>query len=408
MNIRKKYKIPVVKKGEYPHFGKGVVQVIDEKALDAIVKNTNASLGKTQKILADFDHYSELSESAKATLEKMGIQLPTNAAGWITELFREGDTVYGNMVSTVDGEKAIEGETYCKTSPVFRVIDCEYVAERKGEKLIRPLKIKSVALTNKPNMATLGNILQNTESLANSDNDLQAVIMGNQCLELESFKENTIMENTEKKEGLESVSESIETTKVEVVAEVAQAVAEAVADTGATVEAVEAVQAVAETAAVEAVEAVAEAVAETVAETAQAPVSGVAPEAVEATAAEAAPEIAPNAAELDAANAKIAELQAKIAELEALLEQEGKKRQEAELENRIGAELQKYPTLQNREEATELLKKDWDLGVKFLASLKASLAPKTILNRVPDKSPEEVLAGMSSSQRIKYKMFGKL
>lgn len=382
MNIKKRYKIPIVSKGEFPHFGMNIIQVIDDKALDAIVKNTNATLSKSNRLLADFDHYSELGGDVKNSLAKLGVQLPTNAAGWIESLYRDGDTVYGNMISTPEGEKSIDSETYCKTSPVFRVIDCEFVGKNK----VRPLKVKSVALTNKPNMAALGNILKNMEVLMNGGEDLQAVLMGSSTMEILIDKEKIDMKKDELK--IEN-SETLEAAKVEAIEAVTEAVAEAVADIVDEPEVIQAVIESAQEAAIEAVEEVAEV-------------------ATEEAEAEPAPEVetAPDA-ELEAANAKIAELSAKVAELEALLEDAGKKREEAELQNRISAELAKYPTLQNREESAELLRKDFALGAKFLASLKASFKPATIQNRVPVKTPQDALQGMTPTQRIRFKMFGR-
>ena len=351
--MKRRFKIPVARIGEFPHGD--LLQIVDSFSLDAIVKNTNAALGKSGKLLIDFDHYSELPAEVKKAMSKLGVQLPTKAAGWAKELFREGDTVYANMESTPDGEEAIVSESYAKTSPTFRLIDCSSLGTRNGKKLIRPLKVKSVALCNKPNMESLGTILANRATIENKEDDLQNVFLGSA---MAIFEKEKIMENEKTIENAEApvqetpvaeevkeevVETAVEEAKTEAVAEVVEAVAVAAEASGASPETVQAVAEATETAVEEAVEVVAE--------------------AVEAPKAEEAVENS-----VDPKDARILELEAKVNELQAVIDEAGKARQEAELKNRIAEELSKYPSLCNREEAEELLRKDWDLGSKFLAS----------------------------------------
>lgn len=407
--MHKRYKIPIVKKGEFPNGN--LIQVIDDASLDAIVANTMASLGKTGKVLADFDHYSELSKEVKQALEALGVQLPTAAGGWIGNLYREGDTVYGDMVSTPEGEQAIESKTYCKTSPTFRLIDCKYLGNRGNKRTVRPLKVKSVALCNKPNMESLGSIMANREAILNIEDDLQSVFLGSAMdLEKEKNMENDkeVIENASPAPAQEAVVANAEPAKAE-----EEKVVETVEGTDVTVEDVKEatvqdlsaqVGITAESQGLTAEEA------QVVADVATT-VGTLAVETVETAVEDAQTADAPESnQELEDAKTRIAELETKINELQAVIDEAGKARQEAELQNRIAEELAKYPTLQNREEASELLKKDWDLGTRFLSSLKFSVVSsesKTIQNRVPAKSPEASYAGMSAKERIRIKMFGK-
>ena len=395
MNQRKRYKIPVAKLGEYPH-GDNLIQVLDSEALDSIVRNTNASLGKTGRIQVDFDHASEYSSEIVSKLAEMGVQFPTNAGAWISEgLYREGDTVYANAVATPDGEIAIDGETYTRTSPVFRMIDCSYLGSRGGKKLLRPLKIKSIGLTNSPNMKTLGAIIANSNGiLTNAEDDLQSVMLGSLSMDILKKEKETMSETKD------------ETVVEEVVVNAVAPEAPAAVEEEPTVEEIK--EAVKENVSGE-VGIIAESQgldpekAEVVAEVA---VSAVADglEAVEQATIEATPVASTIASgtELEKAQEKIAELEAKIKELTDARDAEA-------LQNRINEELAKYPTLQNRAESEALLKLDWDLGVKFLASLPKSLPPasKTIQNRVPTKAPGQDFGKMTLNERLKAKMFGK-
>lgn len=143
----------IVPKGEYPHPA-GVVQVID----DAAIAKMAASFDPSAKLLFDFDHYSDLSNAQREAVKAAGVQLPSDAAGWVTALEAKPDGLYGDVEWTGDGARALANGTYRFRSPVFRRRDVEII----GDGRVRPTALFKVGLTNEPNMRSL-------PALANAD-----------------------------------------------------------------------------------------------------------------------------------------------------------------------------------------------------------------------------------------------
>ncbi len=146
--------IPIGVAGEFPH-SSGVVQVIDNRAMDAIASQPIPAEG----IQLDFDHYSSLTEEERGVLKRLGIQLPSNAAGWIKKLARRTvdglDKIFGLVDFTPEGERAIANKEYVWTSPVHP----RAALENLGNGKVRPLAISKVALTNEPNIRAIGSLL---------------------------------------------------------------------------------------------------------------------------------------------------------------------------------------------------------------------------------------------------------
>lgn len=156
-----KTRVPVLRKGEFPH-SRGIVQVIDDAAIQSVLKQEIPPEG----LLFDFDHYSDLTNDERTALSQTGIQLPSDASGWIHgfTMGDDGNTVYAEVDWTEKGEKAVKGGAYKYTSPVFPIANCEYI----GGNRVRPRRISKVALTNEPNMKAIGAILANRGTLENS------------------------------------------------------------------------------------------------------------------------------------------------------------------------------------------------------------------------------------------------
>lgn len=87
-------------------------------------------------LLVDFDHFS--MDEAK----------PSEAAGWIEELQNRADGVYARIRWSDVGAEAVKGGRYRLVSPVFPKPTKEEVKNR----VVRPKRLLSVALTNEPNM----------------------------------------------------------------------------------------------------------------------------------------------------------------------------------------------------------------------------------------------------------------
>jgi len=127
--------------GKHPH-PTGVVQVIDDKSVDAMVANfasRKASDKNFTGALLDFDHFSQSGDK------------PSEAGGWIENLAKRDDGMWGQVRWTDVGEKAVNGGRYRLVSPVWLKRNCEPVDNGQ----LRPLVLDSVALTNEPNLKGL-------------------------------------------------------------------------------------------------------------------------------------------------------------------------------------------------------------------------------------------------------------
>jgi phage I-like protein len=119
----------------------GVIQQIDAPALQSIVNrfDSEASSPNFPGLLVDFDHFSQ------------DPQQPTAAAGWITKLDARPNGLWAQIRFSDLGQAALSGGRYRSLSPVWQASDCEKVDSQDG-KLIRPLRLDRVALTNDPNI----------------------------------------------------------------------------------------------------------------------------------------------------------------------------------------------------------------------------------------------------------------
>ena len=128
-------------RGEWPHRPTGLVQVLDDMAISAIVdafKNFTAE-PNWPGVLIDFDHQS------------LDQDKPTVAAGWIVALEDRPTGLWAKVRWSDLGRKSIEGGRYRFISPVWKSTDCERL---DGDK-IRPLKLMNCAVTNEPNIKGL-------------------------------------------------------------------------------------------------------------------------------------------------------------------------------------------------------------------------------------------------------------
>lgn len=113
--------------------GKRVMQVIDDKAVQAMA---GQSIPGDTPLLVDYEHFSYDPEQS------------SEAAGWIRELQARPDGLYARIEWTDTGSVAVTNKRYLFVSPVWYPDECEQIAGGK----IRPLRLDSIALTNKPNL----------------------------------------------------------------------------------------------------------------------------------------------------------------------------------------------------------------------------------------------------------------
>ena len=139
--------------GSFPHATTGLVQVIDDDAIAAIVQKFTEEATKPNfpGVLVDWDHSS------------LDLDKPTEAAGWIVALQQRPDGLWGQVRWSDRGAEAVSGGRYRFMSPVWRQEDCLDL----GEKKVRPLRLFNCALTNDPN-------IKGMVPLANSGRQLTA------------------------------------------------------------------------------------------------------------------------------------------------------------------------------------------------------------------------------------------
>lgn len=122
--------------GEFPgktKTGREIVQVIDQAAADALVKNFSEAVNKNPSVgLIDREHFSETVGD-------------TTAYGWIRELQKRADGVWMRVDWTDIGEPAVRNKRFRFISPVFLLADL-------GNGKARPVYLEGAGLTNRHNL----------------------------------------------------------------------------------------------------------------------------------------------------------------------------------------------------------------------------------------------------------------
>lgn len=127
--------------GEWPHKPTGLTQVIDPESADEIIRSFTEfqAAPNWPGVLIDFDHQS------------LDADKPTVAAGWIVDLQKRDNGLWGRVRWSDLGRTSIEGGRYRFISPVWRHSDCAKLDDVR----IRPLKLMNCAVTNDPNIRGL-------------------------------------------------------------------------------------------------------------------------------------------------------------------------------------------------------------------------------------------------------------
>ncbi|HMP89686.1 MAG TPA: phage protease [Kiritimatiellia bacterium] len=127
--------------GEWPHKPTGLLQVLDDDAMQSIVASFDdcSKQSNWPGVLIDFDHQS------------LDVDKPSVAAGWIVSLEKRPTGIWAQIRWSDLGKKSIEGGRYRFISPVWRSTDCALL----GDDRIRPLKLMNCAVTNDPNIKGL-------------------------------------------------------------------------------------------------------------------------------------------------------------------------------------------------------------------------------------------------------------
>lgn len=127
--------IQIAPVGEFNH-PSGIIQVIDEKAIAAMINrfDTESKKENFPGLLLDFDHFSSDTKA------------PSTAAGWLEELQNRADGLWAKVRWTTDGKAAVKGGNYRLVSPVWLKSECEDLTNNR----YRPLCLDRAALTNDP------------------------------------------------------------------------------------------------------------------------------------------------------------------------------------------------------------------------------------------------------------------
>ena len=144
-------------RGEHPNAAAGIVQVIDDQAVQNIVSdfNAKASAPNFPGMLVDHEHFSHDQDKE------------TRAFGWLNKLAARPDGIYGQIRWTDTGRAAVDGGDYRFFSTEYAAGDLkqtETVNGRNGESApspsrrladspprLRPARLAGLTLTNKPN-----------------------------------------------------------------------------------------------------------------------------------------------------------------------------------------------------------------------------------------------------------------
>ena len=121
--------------GEFPAVvgGRKFTQVIDREAAQALAESF---IPNSTAALIDFDHFS------------MDPDRSSEAAGWTQQMEARDDGLYARIDWSDVGAGAVKGKRFRFFSPVWNRADCETLAGGR----IRPRRLKSLALTNAPNI----------------------------------------------------------------------------------------------------------------------------------------------------------------------------------------------------------------------------------------------------------------
>jgi len=136
--------------GDFPH--RLGLQRVDPAAAQAMVAGFNSIWGRLKRFFTGTPLYV-----GHPDLPGMGNEYPdATVYGVFTELAARADGLYGRVALTPAGARLIEGRRYRSVSPHWLA---EEIGAEQGHKLLRPIRLQSVGLTNRPNLPVkeLGN-----------------------------------------------------------------------------------------------------------------------------------------------------------------------------------------------------------------------------------------------------------
>ncbi len=125
----------IATKGEHPHAETGLVQVVDDTSVQAMVN----AFQPGEELLVDFDH------------ESWDNKKRTTAAGWIQNVKSAAQGLMAQIRWSGSGKTALANGDYRFISPVWLGKDVEQIDKNR----IRPLRLNDAGITNRPNLSGL-------------------------------------------------------------------------------------------------------------------------------------------------------------------------------------------------------------------------------------------------------------
>lgn len=130
-------------RGDHPNRAAGVVQVIDDAAIAAIVNRFNAdaqagALRHGNEMLIDHEHFADQPDQE------------SRAYGWLQELQNRADGIYGRIRWTTTGKASVDGGDYRFFSTEYAPADLKIVNDGQPRR-VRPLRLDGLSLTNMNN-----------------------------------------------------------------------------------------------------------------------------------------------------------------------------------------------------------------------------------------------------------------
>lgn len=132
--------------GEHPNRAADVIQVIDQTAVNSMVREFNGEAKEyTEKtgarwpgMVIDIEHFKHDSNKE------------TRAYGWLMQLQNRSGTLYGQIKWTAIGDAAVDGGEYRFFSTEYDPKDLVVLNSDKPRR-VRPMKLDGLTLTNQPN-----------------------------------------------------------------------------------------------------------------------------------------------------------------------------------------------------------------------------------------------------------------
>lgn len=210
----KSIKTKLVDKSSFFHNGVGAVQVIDDEAIRAMVKQFKEDQKEAgfAGLSMGLDHLNDLTQEQKEAIAELGIPATTEAVAWITDVEEQADGLYGIVANwTEEAWNAIQGGAYKFVSPVFAMKDALMLeATAEGTPQFRPLRLNSAAFTNSPRMGWSMRVSLNAESKGHFAGNGTVFIVKN-AVELANDKT-----TTEKKKMEKQLSEYLASLGIEI------------------------------------------------------------------------------------------------------------------------------------------------------------------------------------------------